>query len=223
MKRPLRSKFLFPSLLVLLSLSACAAPNPLPVPTPPKVAFSTMVVSDPDSVRCNVSGKTGSAMTVTTPRLIPVSKLGAPIKVRCFAQGYWTEQVTILPGSKKPLLTRVLEGEQTTPANAPVRGSAVGPGGEFPRRVTVTLRRDAFESSTARDSYYAEQLYRVAEAWASLISHARAECEGGSVSQKGRTSVALPTICRDGLWRLEAMKKGALQLIEQQRRRSRIP
>jgi hypothetical protein len=222
-KRNPRSKILFPFLALLPALSACTAPKPLPVPVPPKVAFSTLIVSDPTSVRCNVSGKSGTAMTITTPRLIPISKLGAPITIRCFSPGYWTEQVTILAGSKKPLLTRVINREQITPDNAPVRGKSVGPGGEFPREVTVTLRRDAFESTAARDAYYAEHLHRVAERWSRLIAQARTECEDGVVSQKGRSAVALPELCREGFRRLDVMKEGELQLVEQQRRRSGIP
>lgn len=223
MNRPPISKILLPPFLVLLGLSACAAPKPLPVPTPPKVAFDTLIISDPDSLRCNVAGGTGAAMTVTTPRLIPISELGAPVTIRCFAQGYWTDQVTILTGSRKPLLNCVVNGEQITPANAPVRGKAVGPGGEYPREVKVTLRRDAFETAAARDIYYAEQLHRVARSWTLLIDQARTECEAGVVSQKGRTAVALPRICREGLRRLDVLKKGALQRVEQQRRRSNTP
>lgn len=223
MNRNLRSKILFPSLLFLLGLSACETPKPLPVPIPPRVAFDTLIVSDPNGVRCNVAGKTGATMTVTTPRLIPISKIGAPVTIRCFAQGYWTEQVTVLPGSRKALLTRALDGEQITPSNAPVRGTQVGPGGEFPREIKITMRRDAFESAAERDTYYAEQLHRVAAGWLLLITQARAECDAGAVPQQGRTKVTLPTICRDGLHRMDAMKKAELQLVEQRRRRSRIP
>jgi hypothetical protein len=221
--RPLRSKYLFLSLLLVLAISACSPPAPLPVPVPPRVAFDTLIVSDPNATRCNVNGKTGATMTITTPRLVPIPELGAPVTVRCFAQGYWTEQVTILAGSKNPLLTRVARGEQITPANAPVRGGEIGPGGEYPREIKVTLRRDGFDSTDERDSYYAEQIHRVAAGWTTLIEQAKAECESNVVSQKGRTPTSLPKICRDGLRRLEVLMNGELQVVEQQRRRSRIP
>jgi hypothetical protein len=163
------------------------------------------------------------AMTVTTPALVPASKLGAPITIRCFAKGYWTERVTVLTGSKMPLLTRTLNGEQITPANAPVRGKDVGPGGEFPREVLVTMRRDTFDSAAERDTYYAEHLNRVEQNWMALVTQGQAECDSGAVSQKGRTAVTLPSICQEGLRRLKAMKEGKSRLVEQQRRRSRIP
>jgi hypothetical protein len=209
--------------LSLVGIAGCAAPKPLPVPTPPKVAYGTLIVSEPDSLRCNISGKSSTPTTITTPRVVYISKIGAPATIRCFAPGYWTEQVTVLPGSKKPLLVRVLNGEQITPTNGPIRGRNFGPGGEFPRRINIRLRRDAFETATERDTYYAGQLRHAAELWASFVTAARLECESGAVSQKGRTPVSLPTTCREGLRRLVALEKGELQLIEQQRRRSRIP
>ena len=182
-----------------------------------------MVRTAPEPQRCNVQGKSGMAMTITTPALVPVFKLGAPITIRCFAIGYWTERVAVLAGSKKPLLTRTVNGEQITPANAPIRGKNLGPGGEFPREVLVTMRRDTFNSAAERDVYYAEQLNRVEQDWVTLMEQGQAECDSGAVSQKGRTAVTLPSVCQEGLRRLKAMKGGELQLVEQQRRRSRIP
>lgn len=189
----------------------------------PKVAFESLIISDPDGLRCNVTGKAGAALTITTPRLVPLYRFKRPATIRCFAQGYWTEQVTILPGSKQPLLIRALEGEVITPANASVRGKLLGRGGEYPREVKVTLRRDVFESAEDRDTYYAEQLDRIAGNWASLLARAEEECADGVVSQAGGSSVAKPTACRDGLRRLTGLRNAELRRVEQQRRRSRIP
>lgn len=223
MNPSLRSKILFVPLLFILELSACAAPNSLPAGVPPKVAFSTMVRTAPEPLRCNVQGKSGIAMTITTPALVPIFKFGPPITIRCFAKGYWTTRLTVLAGSKKPLLTRTLNGEKITPAYAPIRGKDVGPGGEFPREVLVIMRRDTFNSAAERDAYYAEQLNLVERNWVTLVEQGQAECDSGAVSQKGRTAVTLPSVCREGLRRLKAMKGSELQLVEQQRRRSRIP
>jgi hypothetical protein len=85
------------------------------------------------------------------------------------------------------------------------------------------MRRDTFNSAAERDVYYAEQLNRVEQDWVTLIEQGQAECDSGAVSQKGRTAVTLPSVCQEGLRRLKAMKGGELQLVEQQRRRSRIP
>jgi len=32
---------------------------------------------------------------VTTPRLEPMSELGRPVKIRCFAENFWTAQITV--------------------------------------------------------------------------------------------------------------------------------
>ena len=219
-----KSKFgiLAPSLAILAVLGGCAKePAPLPVPTPPKVVFDTLITSQPDGLRCNVTGTHGQTQTVTTPRLVSMSELGGPVKIRCFAENFWTEQVAVSAGSRKPLLVRATEGEKITPANAAVRGPDVGPGGEFPRQVTVTLHRNAFKSATERDSYYAKQIRRLAKDWVRLMALAKSECESSVISQKGRSAVSLPTVCREGLQRLEARKRAEMQVVEQQRRRSK--
>jgi len=222
-----RSRIGLISLLVVLGVVGCGGSKPRPLPdrppVAPKVAFDSLIVSDPDGIRCNVTGKAGAAMTVTTPRLVPLHRFKRPATIRCFSQGYWTEQVTILPGSKQPLLIRALEGEVITPANASVRGKFLGRGGEYPREVKVTLRRDVFESANARDTYYAGQLDRIAEDWADLLARAETECAAGVVSQAGGSAVAKPTACRDGLRRLVGLRNAELRRVEQQRRRSRIP
>ena len=215
------------SLLVALCVAGCGGPHSRPLPdkppVAPRVAFETLISSDPDALRCNVTGKAGAAMTITTPRLVPLYRFKRPATIRCFAQGYWTEQVTVLPGTKQPLLIRALEGEMITPANASVRGKLLGRGGDFPREVKVTLRRDVFESATDRNTYYAEQLNRITEDWATLLGRAEAECASGAVSQAGASAVAKPTICRNGLHRLIGLRSAELRRIELQRRRSRIP
>jgi hypothetical protein len=210
-------------LVIIASVAGCTSPRPFPVPTPPKVTYDSLITSRPDAIRCNVNGATGKSVTVTTPRLVPLSKLGAPIVVRCLAPGYWNHQTTIIAGSRKPLLERAISGEQVSPSNASVRGPDVGPGGEFPREITVTLRRDAFDSAAERDLYYAEHIQKISLEWAGLIETAKAECSDERLSQKGRSSVSPPNVCRDGLLWLEALKRADLQLAEQQRRRSRIP
>lgn len=217
----------FLSLFLALCLAGCGEPRPMPLPerppVAPKVAFESLIASDPDAIRCNVTGKAGEAMTITTPRLVPLYRFKRPATIRCFAQGYWTEQVTVLPGSKQPLLIRALEGEIITPANASVRGKLLGRGGDFPREVKVTLRRDVFESASERDAYYAKQLTRITEDWANLLERAKAECAAGAVSQAGGSAVSKPTACRDGLRRLTDLRNAELRRVEQQRRRSRIP
>lgn len=215
------------SLALAIGLVACASDEPRPLPekppVAPKVAYETLIISDPDALRCNVTGGGGHAVTITTPRLVPLYRFRRPTTIRCFSQGYWTEQVGVLPGSRQPLLIRALEGELITPANASVRGKLVGPGGEFPRQIKVILRRDVFESAAERDSYYAEQLSRITEDWATLLSRAETECASGIVSQAGRSAVAKPTACQEGLHRLTGLRNAELQRVEQQRRRSRIP
>ena len=208
----------------MVAFTGCAAPpRPLPPPKLPKVAFDTLITSRPDAVRCTVNGASGTSMTVTTPRLVPMAALGDPVQVRCFADGYWKTAFNVFAGSRRPLLVRVLAGEQISPANAPVRGTGVGPGGEFPREVTIILRRRGFDTPAARDRYYAQQIRDAQAAWDPLIAKARSECGDPKISQKGRTAVSLPAACRDGLQRLRDLKRADLQLIEQQRRRSAIP
>ncbi len=213
--------------LIATMVAACAdgRPRPLPdrPPVAPRVAYESLIVSDPDGIRCNVTGKSGAAITVTTPRLVPMHRFKAPVAIRCFAEGYWTEQVSVLPGSKEPLLIRVLQGELITPSNAPVRGGQIGPGGEFPREVKITLRRDSFESPAARDAYYATELDRIIQDWSTLIARAQSECDTEAVSQAGGSALSRPKACRDGLRRLEGLRNAELQLVEQRRRRSRIP
>lgn len=225
-RRPPRRAISLPAITmaVIGVLIGCASePRPLPPPKLPKVEFDTLISSRPDAVRCNVNGRSGKSLTVTTPRLVSLTKLKAPVRIRCFAEGYWNGETTILAGSRGPLLIRALDGEQIKPGFASVRGSEVGPGGEFPREVTVTLRRDMFESPTSRDLYYAEQLSDAMAAWQSLIDRARSECATTQISQKGRSAVSRPIACRDGLRRLQDLQRADLQLIEQQRRRSTIP
>jgi len=222
-----RPRIGFLSLFVALGIAGCGEPRPTPLPekppVAPKVAFDSLITSDPDTLRCNVTGKAGKAMTITTPRLVPLYRFKRPATIRCFAQGYWTEQVTVLPGSKQPLLIRALDDEIITPANASVRGKLLGRGGDFPREVKVTLRRDVFESASERDTYYATQLDRIAEDWADLLARAETECAAGAVSRAGGSAVAKPTACRDGLRRLIGLRNAELRRVEQQRRRSRIP
>ncbi len=225
--RNVKLKPALPALLVAMMLTGCASDQPRALPDRPPVApqvpFDSLIVSDPDGVRCNVTGKAGYSITITTPRLVPMHRFMAPIAIRCFADGYWTEQISILPGKKQPILMRALEGEQITPSNAPVRGRQIGPGGDFPREIKVTLRRNAFESPAARDAYFAAQLDRIVADWNALIERALAECDEGTVPQAGRSPVAKPKACRDGLRRLKGFRNAELQLVEQQRRRSRIP
>jgi hypothetical protein len=38
---------------------------------------------------------TQTATTVTTPRLGSMLEFGGPAKIRCFAENFWTEQVTV--------------------------------------------------------------------------------------------------------------------------------
>jgi len=222
--------FTWLAIAALAALAGCGVvpekPIPakhLPPPKPPRVAFNTLIDSEPRGVRCNVTGESGRTMTVTTPRLVALYRLGDPVRLRCFAEGYWTVEHGILEGTARALLIRLSDGEQVTPAHAPVRGGEVGRGGEFPRAVTVTLRLNAFDGAEARDAYYAQQLHEAAAGWDTLAKRANVECKYGDVPQDGRSKVSLPDLCRDGLRLLEELKRTDLQEIEQQRRRSTIP
>ena len=217
-------------MVFLVTLAGCGLlpeqpipPKPLPAPTLPRVAFDTLVDSSPRGVRCSLSGGSGKTMTISTPRLVAMHELAAPVMIRCFADGFWTSEIGVLEGSRKALLIRIVDGEQIAIANSSTRGFNVGMGGKFPRAVTVKLLRNSFESALERDEYYAQHLAEVAGAWKALAEQAKDQCKDEALPQVGLSSVSLSELCRAALYRLARLEKADLQVIEQHRRRSAIP
>ena len=227
----MRRSYLISSIVIfLVAVAGCGLlpeqplpPKPLAAPIHPRVAFDTLVDSNPRGVRCSLSGGSGKTVTISTPRLVAMYELAAPVMIRCFADGFWTSEIGVLEGSRKALLIRIVDGEQIAITNAPTRGFNVGMGGKFPRAVTIKLFRNSFESAQKRDEYYAQHLAEISGAWKVLADQVKEECEDQALPQVGRSAMSRSELCRAGLHRLTSLEKADLQVVEQRRRRSAIP
>jgi hypothetical protein len=204
-------------------LAGCSIELPDPPKATPHVVLATLIDSDPQAVRCNVTGGVEQPVTVTTPRLVELSRYGEAARVQCFADGYFRRELVVTRGSTHPLVRRINDGEAVDIAFGPIRGDDKGEGGAFPATVRMLLMRDSFSGEAERDAYYNAAIRTAQAAWQQLAARVEAECERGAVSRQGATSVSPPDLCRKALARLDQAKRADLQRLEGLRRRARVP
>jgi hypothetical protein len=189
----------------------------------PRVVLNTAIESRPIESRCRVTDGTGRGATVVAPGLASLSTFEVPVRVVCRKNGYWPEEVRIVPRRKRPLLIRLLEGERVDPRLGDVRGNEAGIGGEFPSRILMRLAPASFDSEADRDVAYAALVQETRADWAVLGAQAEAECEAGVVGREGASAVSLPANCRRAFEILVQQRADDLRRIEGLRRRSAVP
>jgi hypothetical protein len=182
----------------------------------------TYLTSFPEKAQCTIAGESEETVSARTPVLLNFSNLSGPMKIACTHEGYWTSNILLEPSDGKTLASRLIGRENITILNGGYNEADLGPQTRLPRKLHIVLRRNAFDTSEAKNSYYADEILYAKKAWGLLISNLLSSCKQQNDMQPLVTSKLSSSHCRFATKRLQMFVRNDLIKIEQERRRSSV-
>lgn len=182
----------------------------------------TYLTSFPEKTKCTITGNSEETMSATTPVLLNFSNLSEPIKIACTHNGYWTSNILLEPTYEKTLANRLIGRENITILNGSYNEADLGPQYRLPRKLHIVLRRNTFDTSEAKNSYYADEMLYAKKAWGLLFNDLLLVCKKQNEMQPPSTGNLSNSHCRFATKRLKMFMRNDLIKIEQERRRSSV-
>lgn len=160
-----RARRLIVSCILLLSLPACAS-------IVSDNDSTTYIGTEPEGARCELHGQDFKRV-ITAPNSITLPAEAAPITVACGADGYRITTAELDTSMDGWIIGNLLFGGIIGVAIDAARGA----GQKYPSQVTIILDPDSFDTSAARDDWYATRRRELEAKWESAMAQARQRCE----------------------------------------------
>ena len=197
--------------------SGAFPPNPRRSDAPPL----TLVDTVPAGQRCTITGGKAPPITVTTPRLIALYEYGKNPVIDCFGEGYFRQRKAMQINKPGPMAERMVLPGAVDPAFAPYPKQAESAGGaDFPSWIRIRLHRNSFNTISERDQYYADEMQWTAEAWDSIESRLKQECQSRPSQAQGL--IVMDAQCKKALRVLAERRAADRASVEVNRRQSTI-
>ncbi|UUX51570.1 hypothetical protein NUH88_07690 [Nisaea acidiphila] len=211
----------------VLALTACSSEPPPSGKFPPNPerkagAAQSLIDTDPSGKRCVVSGGTAAPLSLTTPRLVALSRFGTDPVVDCFADGYFRVRKAV-PAIAEPLYSlRIAIPGAVDPAFGPDQKPDQGTRGKlFPQWVRIRLQENVFATEAERDRYYAAEAVRIQQAWGEVERILGRECRNQTKTE-AKGLILLTPECRKARRILGERRDSDLAASEINRRQSTI-
>ena len=160
-----RARKLIVSCILLLSLPACAS-------IVSENDSTTYIGTEPEGARCELHGQDFKRV-ITAPNSITLPAEAAPITVACNAEGFRTTTAELDTSMDGWIVGNLLFGGLIGVAIDAARGA----GQKYPSQLTIILDPASFDSSAARDDWYAVRRRELEAKWEGAMAQARQRCD----------------------------------------------